>query len=303
MASLYLRRGETDRAVDLYLEAQEQDPKNRIARKALSVIRKHAGGERFASWLESGKLHTLYPPVPFPGFSLRVLLVPVLAIAAALIIAAVVLVRLRVLPDPFHQQGNRPGIPGGMAALSLSVEERAEPVETGGSYRYILTRNEALNAYDRALSLFTVYRDEAAKISLNRILESNASDGLKNKARLLFSFMEIPGFDNFREEDNVPYEEVLKDPALYRDTHVIWRGMATNVSIEENTTAFDFLVGYDTRKTLEGIVPVAFDRALVINPDRPLEVLGRIRPVNAARGEDLRLEGVAIYQPGNLERW
>jgi tetratricopeptide (TPR) repeat protein len=303
LATLYLRRGETDKAVDLYLEAQEQDPKNRIARKALRVIRTHAGGERFAAWLESGKLHTLYPPVPSAGFSLRAIAVPALAIAAALVIAAVVLVRLRVLPDPFARRGSRSGIPGGLSALSLSVEERAEPVETGGSYRYILTGNEALNAYDRALSLFTAYRDEAAKISLNRILESNASGGLKNRARLLISFMEVPGFDSFRREDNVPYSEVLKDPALYRDTHVIWRGMATNVSVAENASTFDFLVGYDTRTSLEGIVPVAFDRALAINPDRPLEVLGRIRPVNGARGEDIRLEGVAIHQPGNLERW
>jgi tetratricopeptide (TPR) repeat protein len=61
MAVLHLRRGETDRAVDFYLEVQDQDPKNPIARRALSIIRRYAGQDRIAEWLESGELHKLYP--------------------------------------------------------------------------------------------------------------------------------------------------------------------------------------------------------------------------------------------------
>jgi hypothetical protein len=178
-------------------------------------------------------------------------------------------------------------------------------VQTGGVFRYIVTRTEALEAYDKALSLFTAYRDEAAKIQLNRILESNAAETLKNKARILLSFTETPGFDNFRRADNVSYTGVKQDPALYRDVHVIWRGMATNIETAGSGTAFDFLVGYDTRKTLEGIVPVVFDKAVSINSERPLEVLGKIRLVNtgadAFSGGDIALEGVAIYQSGTLE--
>jgi hypothetical protein len=109
--------------------------------------------------------------------------------------------------------------------------------------------------------------------------------------------MEIPGFDTFVRKDNFSYAEVIKDPALYRDCHVIWRGMATNTEILQNLTAFDFLVGYDTRKTLEGIVPVVFDKTISLNPEKPLEVLGRIVPVSTEKGLDIRLEGVAIHQP------
>jgi hypothetical protein len=294
LAALYLRRGEADKAVDFYLEVQEQDPNNTTAKKALKAIRKHAGAERLSAWLESGKLSSLYPPIPSPGFSVRAVLVPLAALIAALLLAYGVLVTFRVLPGPFHSRGSR----GGIAELTLTREERSAPVQVGGSYRYILTRNQALDAYDRGLSLFTAYRDDAAKISLNRILESNASEGLKNRARILLSYTEVPGFDSFRQGDNVPYSEVIRDPVLYRNVHVIWRGMATNVAVEENAAAFDFLVGYDTRKTLEGIVPVVFDRALALDSERPLEVLGRVVPVSSG----IRLEGVAIHQPGRLER-
>jgi hypothetical protein len=75
--------------------------------------------------------------------------------------------------------------------------------------------------------------------------------------------------------------------------------MATNVEVTDEGTTFDFLVGYDTRKTLEGIVHVIFSAPVAINTERPLEVLGRITP--DASYSDIRLEGVAIHQSGRLE--
>jgi tetratricopeptide (TPR) repeat protein len=292
-AVLYLRRGEIDRAVDFYLDAQELDEKNRIAKKALGIIRKYAGTGNFSAWLDSGDLPKLFPPIPPAGLSPARIAVCAAAVFAALGIFWAVLVSARVLPNPVIRRGDRRGI----TEITLAREERADPVETGGSYRCILTRTQVLDAYDRALGFFLEYRDEAAKASLNRILESNASGGVKNKSRILLSYMEAPGFDTFVRRDNFSYSEVIRDPYLYRDCHVIWRGMATNVDALQNLTAFDFLVGYDTRKSLEGIVPVVFDKAIALNAERPLEVLGRIVPISTEKGPAIRLEGVAIHQP------
>jgi tetratricopeptide (TPR) repeat protein len=292
-AALYLRRGEIERAVDYYLEVQELDEKNRIAKKALEIIRKYAGTGNFSAWLDSGDLPKLFPLVPRAGLSGDRVLIFTAAFFAVLLLLWGLLARAGLLPGPFNRRGDRRGIP----EITLNREDRAEPVETGGTYRYILTRTQALDAYDRALSLFTEYRDEAAKYQLNRILESNASPGLKNKSRILLSYTEVPRFDTFVSKDNFSYAEVIQDPFLYRDCHVIWRGMATNMEVLQNLTAFDFLVGYDTRKTLEGIVPVVFDKVISLNPEKPLEVLGRIVPVPTDKGLDIRLEGAAIHQP------
>jgi hypothetical protein len=111
--------------------------------------------------------------------------------------------------------------------------------------------------------------------------------------------MEVPGFDTFRRGDNTSYADAIKDPILYNDVHIIWRGMATNIVTSDTGTSFDFLVGYDTRKTLEGIVPVVFSGAISLNPERPLEVLGRIVPVSA--DGPIQLKGLAIHQSGQLE--
>jgi tetratricopeptide (TPR) repeat protein len=292
-AVLYLRRGEIDKAVDFYLEVQEQDEKNRIAKKALKIIRTYAGAGNFSAWLDSGDLPKLYPPVPRAGLSWNQVLVSAAVLAVVLAFLAGFLASRGIIPNPFADRNGRRGI----TEIVLAREDREQPVETGGSYRYILTRTQVLETYERALGLFTEYRDEAAKTNLNRLLESNASPGVKNKSRILLSYMEIPGFDTFVRKDNFSYAEVIKDPLLYRDCHVIWRGMATNVDLLQNLTAFDFLVGYDTRRSLEGIIPVIFDQTVSLNSERPLEVLGRIIPVSTERGLDIRLEGVAVHQP------
>ncbi|MDR2393719.1 MAG: tetratricopeptide repeat protein [Treponema sp.] len=301
LAALYLRRGETDRAVDFYLEVQDQDERNKIATRALKVIRKYSGTEDLSAWLESGGLTKLFPPPPAPPLAppnKAGILVLVLGLALGLMIAGGVLIKVKgiVLPIPvFSPKNEREGL----ITSALDTTEREEPVQVGGSYRYILTRNQVFDTYEKARQLFTKYRDEAAKVALNRILESNASEAIKTKSRILMAYMEVPGFDTLK--DRFTYGEVYEDPVLYRDCHVIWRGMATNVEVLQNATVFNFLVGYDTRSILEGIVPVRFNFAVSVNPERPLEVLGKILPVSAEKGQGgIILEGVALHQAGLL---
>jgi tetratricopeptide (TPR) repeat protein len=298
LAVLYLRRGETDRALDLYLEVQAVDEHNHIARNALKVIRKYSGTEQLPAWVESKKLRRLFPPPPpappSPGGVVRM----VLCMVTLLLIATGVLIRLNVLPMPMVIKPQNPRI--GPEIGVLNQEEQDKPVQVGGSYRYILTKGQVLDTYETARSLFNKYRDESSKIALNRLLESNAADSIKDKARLLISYTDVPGFDTLKKEDHFTYAQVNQEPDLYRGCYVIWRGMATNLELTENATSFSFLIGYDTRSILEGIVPVTFDFAVPINPEQPLEILSRIILVSTDKGQEIRLEGVSVHQTGLL---
>jgi tetratricopeptide (TPR) repeat protein len=291
MAVYYLHRGDTGKAVDLYLEVLDLEPRNRIAKKALLVLRKNSGADGIQGWIDSGRTPGLFPPIPDLPVTAGRVLFPLIGGLLILLVAGGILATLGVIPLGKRSSPERRGL----ADITLEQEDRETPVQTGGSFRYILTRNQVLELYETARRLFTEYRDEAAKVPLNRLIESNASDPVKNKARLLISYMEVPGFDTLK--DRFPYPEVRQDPLLYRDCYVIWRGMATNLDEGENSTAFDFLVGYDTRSTLEGIVQVVFGFSVPVNLERPLEVLGRVIPVSTAAGEEgIRLEGIALYQ-------
>jgi tetratricopeptide (TPR) repeat protein len=288
LAALFLRRGDTVQAVEIYLEIQETEPEHRTAKKALNHIRRSKDPEEMNAWIESGKLKKLYPPLPKAPFATASLLL-ILAGGLFVLAAASGILFASGIIGPGAGKAEREGY----AASRLLQDERDAPVETDGSFRYIVTQAQAIAAYEKALRLFNQFKDEEAKVELNRIMESNASDSLRNKARILLSFTQPPDFGVLKS--SFAYSTVIKEPVLYRDCYVIWEGMAANLVAGESTV-FNLLVGYDTKRELQGIVPVQFDFAVNINTTRPLRVLGRITPVSTPSGIDVKLQGAAIQQ-------
>lgn len=297
LAALHVRRGETDRAVELYLEildleASMAHPSKiaiRQSKRGLAVIRKYGEKEALSAWLETGSLKKLYPPLPALPRSIRFRLVYILLIVLITGMLAGLGVYTKLLPSPFSsfRKASRPGLEN----LVLDDSERGSLVTTSGSYRYVLTQDQVLKSYNRAKSLFAQFRDEAAKVEINRILESNASDAIKTKAKLLLSYTVTPGFDTIK--DNYSYLEVQKDPYLYRNVVVRWKGMAANVEYSDRSVAFDLLVGYDMKTVLQGIVPVLLPFAATIHQEKPVEVLGTV--VIQQEGT-IALRGIAIHQ-------
>ncbi len=279
-AALFLRRGETHQAVEYYLEALEYQPQHALSKKALNYIRTRGEPERFQEMAENGKLKRFYPrpKPPLPLGKVIVFALFVLLAGAAFKLTPVFL--RSAISD------NR----ADLSALDINRGDRNDLVELGGSYRYILTEKDILRSYENARSFFQNWRDNAAQVEVNRLLYSNASVSIKQKARLLMAYFAEPGFDNLK--DRYSYAEVKTDTPLYMDCFVIWRGMATNITRTENSMSFDFLVGYDTRNSLEGIVPVRFSKALDLDPERPVEVLGRVMTDNGT----LILNGLSIFQ-------
>jgi len=246
-AVLNLRRMDTVQAIDYYLDVLGIEPKNRTAKKALDIIRKHSGGEALSEWM-TDNVSKLFPPIPIPAISVKTIVSSALILFTVFLLIFFIFKGINANSGPFKAKNKRPS-----NEFILSSQEKKDAVLSDEMsadlvYTYILTRDQAINLYDRSLALFTSYRDEAAKLNLNRILESNASAGLKNRARLLMNNMEVPGFDTFKKADNVLYTNVVKEPVVYRDVHIIWKGMATNYTVTDEYTGFDFLVGYDTRR-------------------------------------------------------
>lgn len=289
LAVLHLRRGETERAVSLSLEALEAEPGSRSAKRVLAFVRRCGDPDALSAEIETGRIARLYPEDPKVPFS------PARAASAAALAAVAaagawaVLVAVGLAASPFPKPASRAGI----ADSELAPGERSDPVALGGSFRYVLTERQVVAAFEAAQDHFRAYRDEAARVEINRILESNASEAVKSKAKLLASFSAVPGFDTLK--DRFSYAEVAADPVLYRGCHVAWRGMAANVRLLDGSTSFDLLVGYDSKNSLQGIVPVAFSFAVDVDPERPLEVLARVEPAEGSK-HPVRLAGLAVHQ-------
>jgi hypothetical protein len=284
LAVLHLRCGDTARALDYYLDP-DIDPANRIKREALDFIQKHGDPDTIFEWRERGKLAHFYPPLGYNPVAVR-------AVVCACIAAV-------ILPGGlFFFLNRRPSSIPGRADLSrfeLTAEDRKNALEedlSANTYRWILTSREILSSYGRARKFFQQGRDNAAQVEVNRLLNSNTAPHIRQNARILMNYFEEPGFDTLI--DKYRYQDVAADPPRYQDCWVIWSGRVSNLQTEAKGLTCDFLVGYDTQKTLEGIVPLRFAAAPVIDTARPLQVLAKIA---LAEGSRITLEGKSVYQP------
>jgi tetratricopeptide (TPR) repeat protein len=283
LAALHLRRGESDKAISLYLLVLDDRTRDPTARRALSFLKGADAQEKIAALVDTRGFERFLPPLrglPFWAVPLSVFIIAVvcLVLAFPFIDRGISLMASRAEPRPE------------VASVDLSESERKNPVGATGSARYILTEKEAVAAFERAKARFQEYRDNAAIVEINRIIDSNASRPLKEKARTLLAFVSAPDWRSLRDIPDLA--EVLRDPALYRDTSVIWKGRAANIHGKDTDREFDFLVGYADRTRLDGILKVRVtDGSLFIPADGPFELLARV----IVEGSSPSLRALAIH--------
>lgn len=267
-AAIHLRRGNTERAVQYYLDILDFDPQNEDAKRCLELVRAHGDYEEICRWVDDGRIEAYYPPLGVNPKKVR-------NIAAALLCGALVgFLTVHFWPRNFTKSDR-----ADLSSLVLSIDD-------SGNARGVK------KSYNQALEYFEQRRDNAAQREVNRVLNSAASTGLKQKARSLMSYFEAPGFDSLK--DNFSYKEVAEQTSLYLDCYVDWSGRASNVEQGENFLSFDLLVGYEDLKDLEGIVRVTFDYLPERNldPEKPVRVLGKVD----VDGKKIILKGRSIYQ-------
>ncbi|MBP5402308.1 MAG: hypothetical protein J6Y36_04015 [Treponema sp.] len=284
-AAIFLRRGETDRAVQYYLDIQVFDPQNPIAKDALEFIRTKGDYETICKWADSGKLEQFYPPLEF-----NPKIIGFVACAVALgIIFGIAFVNIFTVKNVY--QGKR----GDLSELALTTEEEKSPQEKDISknlVKYILSDREIKTSYRKAAEYFHSYNDNAAQVEINRILNSNASTGIRQKARLLMDYLQEPTFDSLK--DNYEIAAVKEAPELYLDCFVDWSGRVANLVQSENNMEFTLLVGYEDQKNVSGTVIVKLN--YIPNPEldttKPVRILGRI----SLDGDKIYLRGKSVYQ-------
>ncbi|MCR5047243.1 MAG: hypothetical protein K6A42_11765 [Treponema sp.] len=267
-AAIYLRRGDTERAVQYYLDILDLDPQNKGAKKALEFVRTHGDYEEICRWVDSGKIELYYPPLGPNPKKIKAMLLTLFvgALCGALAV--------RFWPKDFSKSSR-----ADLSSLVLSVDDS-------------VNARGVKKSYNQALEYFDQKRDNAAQREVNKVLNSKASTGLKQKARTLMSYFEAPSFDTLK--DNFSYQEVAAQSALYLDCWVDWSGRVSNLIQGEKSLSFDLLVGYEDLKDLEGIVRVDFDFIpdRDVDPEKPVRVLGKVD----VDGSKIVLKGRSIYQ-------
>lgn len=287
-AAIFLRRGDTDRALEYYLEILSIEPGNRRAAKAMEFIRKHGDYPTICKWTETGKIQCFYPPLGVNTYAVGT------AVFAAVACASIVYCGLYFNKK---EEINYVGPRANLESLVLTESEQNNPQSndlSGTVIHYILDGKSINKSYKESLSYFQNGRDNAAQVEINRILNSNASLSIKKKAQILETYLDIPTFDTLK--DNYDYLTVSKDPLLYMNCWVAWSGRISNArALENGKWLCELLVGYENMRNVDGIVQVHFDYIPTpeIDGDKPVRFLGKIEEQDGK----IVLYGRSVYQP------
>ncbi len=282
-AALFLLHGDTDRAIQYYLDIQTENPTNKIAGEALEFIKTKGNYDTIIKWADSGKLEQFYPPLGVnPARIFQILF----SVAAGVVLAFVLLHFAN--GGSFDKKGRYD-----FTGLELTIEENMNAHSGGKGAHYNLSDTEIKTAYNKAVQFIQDYRDNAAHVEINRILNSNASDSIKQKTKNeLLPTLQDPTFDSLT--DNYSYAQVSADPLLYQGCWVSWKGRITNASESQDSFICDLLVGYENLDRVDGIVRVNFAKkpSPPIDSDRAVTILAKI----GMEGKRLALTGRAVYQ-------
>lgn len=283
-AAIFLRRGDTDRALQYYIEVKDNDPSNQIAQDAIEFIRTRGDFDTICRWVDTGRIEQFYPPLGINPDRALGFIIPLIACILGCVVA------FAIIPRNNYYEGDRKDL----TELSLTGDEARNPQEkdlSGQSFKYLLSNKEIKDTYTKILMHFQARRDNAAQMEINKLLNSNAALSIKRKTQVIMTYLEVPTFDSLTD---VPtYTQVESDPALYMDCYVNWGGRISDVNINENGVyTCRLLIGYETGERIDGIINVRFDRNPGIVTDQSVKILAKI----CTEDNRVYLQGKAVYQ-------
>ncbi len=273
LAGIYTVRGEIVKAVNHCLTALDQNPEEFRARLLLEQLRKKQTRDELQTWVRSSQFRRIQPDIPGESKYGRWIIFLSLTIITSMALYFLWPV-VKGSTEPPAPENIREGI------RERGIEGIRELLRFDGSFEEVLLASEIENLFREAQKLMLEYRDNEARVLLNRILFSNASDQVREQALKLIEMQTRPDFtaDFF----SFTPAQILARPKIYDGVYVRWKGSVANLKVGETEIDFDFLVGYHEGKILEAVVPAKIRFAVRIQNGDPIDLLARIRTDESA---------------------
>lgn len=270
---LGLKRRDFNSSIRIWLDILDEDPENKIAKNGLDALKKYSTLEDLETFIHSKKIDKLVPrkPIKF-AISTKISIGIVLLLIAASIyfIKSDLLEKIvTAFEKPYQENVSREG--GDDFSL---IDLNKDYLDFDNVSKYSFTGAQIEEFFETAHILFLENSDNMVRSYLNLIKYSNANEKIKSKARRLESYLIDPNWANYHDE--ISFKDVDNNLFQYENCLVRWKGSISNLNIS-NKINFDLLVGYDDRKTLEGVVPVILNQNIKIDDSQPIEVFGKIK--------------------------
>jgi hypothetical protein len=294
LAITHLGRKEEPQALQILVGIQDRHPTNTRAVQILDLLKQASEKVDWPEQIRLGKLRHLYPR---PGFNWRPWLkrggyalggLGLLALLGLLVYGITTLVTS--WQPPSRPESIEPASAVQPSPSTTAVDDRRFGVLPDAKPRFQLSSKEIDSLSREVTTAFREYRDNKARVLVNRLMQSNASLNIKERMRGLANHFKDPGFVNFR--DNYPIEAILEDSLLHAGVFVMWRGKLADVVKGQTAITFNLLVGYESSPVVKATVPVSLDFAADVNAGEAIELIGQVLPDFAAGGFTLR--GIAL---------
>lgn len=279
IAILLAAQGKEDKAIQIWLKMIEENQEIQRSEFSLETIRKNP--IQGALFLNKNKIYAkLFPEIKVEtgqNLSKLIRILLIIASLAFLLIAIFLLIhsketiKLSLSNSKVKEKKAINNIAAYIDDIKINDKEKIENHE--GQFVFILTETEIKNSFQKIKTHLKQGKDNFARIEINKILNSNASESIKLKAKNLASFISRPNFITF--DDYLVLKEIKKNPLIYSNVYVKWEGIANNIEKKDNITYFDFYVGYN-KNTLEGIITTKTTFDIDINFKDYVEILGQI---------------------------
>jgi hypothetical protein len=316
-AVIYLRNGDTDKALAYYLDVLDNDPTNPVAKNAMAFIQKNSDFETISAWVDDGRIEQFYPPLGVNPDVMCIGAILGFLLAAALLIVIIVPRSLKTYGNKnTHKLYQAIGYENfelsatEIAEAKNAAESGAKPIDYYDNLYNNITKN-LLDSYRKGIS------DNKAQIEYNRLmLDPSAPETLKTKASMLIGVhIKEPSFNEFFKgykdyksfaekmhdaeaaEGNFTIDQVIDGGELYRNCWVVWGGRLSAISVgDDNLVHFILHVGEYGNEYLsrDAYVTCVSKIQLTSITDDYIMVLAKITGFNA-RGEPL-IEAKMINQ-------
>ncbi|ACH94393.1 tetratricopeptide repeat protein [Borrelia recurrentis] len=280
IAILLAAQGKEDKAIQIWLKMIEDNQDIKRSELSLEIIRKHPiQGTLF---LTKNKIYDkLFPKIKIEKgenfYKLTKIILSIVSISFLLIaIFSFTNFKENIKLIINNSQTNIKKTINNVATYidDIKINDKEKIKNYEGQFVFILTETEIKNSFQKIKSHLKNGKDNFARIEINKILNSNASESIKLKAKNLASFISNPDFITF--DDFLILKEIKKNPLIYSDVYVKWEGIINNIEKKNNITYFDFYVGYN-KDILEGIITTKINFDIEINFKDCVEILGQIK--------------------------
>ncbi|WP_151073760.1 tetratricopeptide repeat protein [Borreliella turdi] len=281
IAILLVSQGKEEKAIQIWLKMIEENQEVDRSELSLEIIRKNPikGSVFFKNSNLYEKLFPIIKAMPDKNLTKLVIIMTIGTIVFILMLAIYFIFYEQKITIYTNRKAeinkNLNNIAAYIDNIKINNKEKIKNEE--GQFILILTNNEIKNSFEKIKIYLKTGKDNFARVEINKILNSNASESIKLKAKNLASFISRPDFISFNEHINL--KDIKKDPFIYSNVYVKWEGVVNNIEKKDNIIQFDFYVGYN-KNVLSGIIPAKTTFDIDIDFKDSVEILGQIEYKN-----------------------